>query len=144
MNKREEIKNLLVGFKEEEVEKNEDIKRKLREWHEQWQNTLRNAEKIMMPNLKCASRDDYEQWLWGYLKSGGRPTHYYDYNFNGDDWYKAIADFKTTPLYGAASFQIIVPCGINYCGGERGHINIYFMEDYLCRGGWIPIYADMI
>ena len=94
--------------------------------------------------LRPATRDDYKRWLIGYLRSGGEPTHYYDYKFPEREFYVAVMDFRIQPLYGAFSFSIIVPKGIRFLGGELGHINLFLMDGFRNIGGWVPVYEDMI
>jgi hypothetical protein len=90
--------------------------------------------------LRRATENDYIAWLVGYIRNGGRPTHYYDYKMPLDNFYVAQEDFIMIPLYGSLSINVIVPENVNFLGGELGHCNIYLMKDFKTLGGWIPVY----
>ena len=96
----------------------------------------------LIPLLRKAKVSDYVRWIDGYISSGGEPTHSYDYKFP-DDFYVAKKDFKTIGLCGALAIHIIVPAGIKYLGGDRGHCNIYLMEGYKNIGSFVPIYSNI-
>jgi len=107
----------------------------------------------LFKNLVPASASDYQSWLDGFIRKGGRVTHYYDYGFplgdknitpfNYPSWTIAIADFKMIPLYGSHAVQIIVPRGIKYLGGDIGHCSLYFMDDFKNMGDWVPSYGNV-
>ncbi len=94
-------------------------------------------------NFRNSGLRMYKEWLRGYLENGGKPTHFYNYNFPIDDFRMAKNNFIVIPLHGASSFQIIVPKGITYEGENLGHINIYDMNDFSLKGHWVPIYEDI-
>ncbi|MDO8537243.1 MAG: hypothetical protein Q7R94_03275 [bacterium] len=98
----------------------------------------------LMENLSPASVEDYKRWLRGYLEGGGKVTHVYDYPMSQQDFYVAHKDFKfEKPLYGAQSIKIIVPRGVRFLGGDLGHANLYFEDDYRASSGFVPIFEDI-
>lgn len=56
----------------------------------------------ILPNLRNARSVDYSKWLIGYIESGGKPTHSYNYDLPSD-FYIAIRNFSIVPLYGGNS-----------------------------------------
>jgi hypothetical protein len=67
---------------------------------------------------------EYAAWLTGFMQSGGKPTHFYDYN-TPSNWFTANEDFTVAPLYGSRAINIIVPVGVRFLGGPTGHNKIY-------------------
>lgn len=94
--------------------------------------------------FRSATIDDYVGWLTRWLTAGNRPTHYYDYPFNGRSWLVALRNFETGGECGAAAAEIIVPQGLRHAGGELGHNNLYLHEGPELRGGWVPVYSDPV
>ncbi len=105
----------------------------------------RHFENEIEPKLRPASKGDYEDWLWSYMKKEGQPTNYYDYPFErvAKTMFKAKDDFKMTPLYGAQAIHVIVPEGVKFLGGELGHSTLYFADGHV-EGRWVPVYEDMV
>ena len=68
---------------------------------------------------------EYAAWLTGFMKAGGKPTHFYDYATPLGNWFTALEDFTVLPLYGAMSVNIIVPAGIHLLGGDTGHSSLF-------------------
>lgn len=98
--------------------------------------------KECLPKFRPADSKEYSRWLTGYMKNGGTPTHCYNYNTTNFRFYVALSDFEIVPAYGAASYSIIVPKGIQATGEDMGHCQVYFMDDYTNRGGMVPLFAD--
>lgn len=81
--------------------------------------------KDLLALLRPAQKWEYEAWLTGYLKQGGKVTHFYDYAHPIQNLYTALSNFVVTPLYGALAVNIIVPKGVHLLGGDTGHSNVY-------------------
>lgn len=95
-------------------------------------------------HLVRATKKDYEEWLSGWLETN-EISHYYGYEFKIGDFYVATSDFILKEgFYGASSFQIIVPKGIQYTIEDIGHCNIYDLNNIECFGGWVPCFSDII
>lgn len=93
--------------------------------------------------LRKATKDNYAQWLNGFVKNGGIITHNYDYNFPEDHFYIAWTDGIEIPLFGSMSISIIVPFSINITKTEEhSHNEIYFMDGFKYKGT-VPIYEDI-
>jgi len=100
---------------------------------------------------QSASIEDYVLWLQGYVKRGGRPTHFYDYPFS-----RAGFRYASTPLtvdsdyeYGSSSREIIVARNVatdrtNPTGpfGGWAHTQVYFMHGYRSNKTIVPVYSD--
>jgi len=100
--------------------------------------------KKMLRHLRRASPRDYLGWLEGFLARGGEPTHYYDYPMPSEV-YVATSALDLYPLYGSAAIQIIAPHGIEVRGELGfGHTNIFEMEGYTARGGWVPVWVNTL
>jgi len=102
----------------------------------------------MRKALAKADVTAYRLWLEGYLKKGGKITHYYDYPFSrNDDWYIAIQDVTIYPI---GRFNIIVSQGVKIHFPEGytwrrydGAINFYYIDNYETNSTWIPTYSDI-
>ncbi|MCX6792724.1 MAG: hypothetical protein NTY12_01745 [Candidatus Falkowbacteria bacterium] len=95
--------------------------------------------------LRKATAKDYDAWLDGFFKKGGKQTHYYNYSILQTDYfYVAIKDFSLLkPLRGSSAIRIIVPHGLNFLGGDLGHCTIYFMKDYEIQGHqFVPVFKN--
>ncbi|MBA7700059.1 hypothetical protein ES703_108765 [subsurface metagenome] len=105
----------------------------------------KKVNELLKGKLRQARVKDYKNWLAGFLEKGNKPTHCYEYPLERgmEEWKVACSDFQILPLFGANSLQIIIPKGIKFLGGELGHSNLYFMDDFSCLGGWVPIYSDI-
>jgi hypothetical protein len=98
-----------------------------------------------------AARDQYLEWLAGYVKRGGKPTHFYDYPFR-DFRYAASGTLIVESDYefGANSREIIVARNVearrtNPAGvfGGWAHTGLYFMHGYRTnKPGFVPVYSD--
>lgn len=95
---------------------------------------------------KCriATREDYLEWLSGYLKSFGKITHSYDYMMPMNRWIVVTKDLDLLPLYGAKQYYLIVPKGITVNIVGQGHHKLYYMCDFSHSGGFVPIYKDTV
>lgn len=98
-----------------------------------------------------ATIDQYAAWLRGYIKHGGKPTHFYDYPFK-DFRYAASGPLvvESDYEYGANSREIIVARGVETrrthpAGHFDGwaHTSLYFMHGYRTnKPGFVPVYSD--
>lgn len=91
---------------------------------------------------------DYERWLLPYLDGGGAISHYYGYEYPTSRFVVFTGrELTVTPLFGAASRQIIVPesCQYNVAGSELGHNTVYYWAGGvpLVHGNFIPAYSDI-
>lgn len=68
---------------------------------------------------------EYAAWLTGFMKAGGKPTHFYEYPTPVGGWFTAEQDFVALPLYGALAVNIIVPASVNLLGGDTGHSDLF-------------------
>ena len=120
--------------------------RREREWNMAHDHRKTMAEINEAHNTRHCSPCSYSryiEWLCGFMKKGGKPTHYYIYSGKRiGKWYMAETDFEFRPLYGASAFNLIVPNGI-IVSGDFGHCGIYFMNDYAHIGS-VPVYSDII
>lgn len=139
MNLRDEIQRL----RNLERQRDAEWETRMREQREASDAVAMSFNRDILPNLRRARPNDYKEWLEGYMLAGGKPTHFYDYNLPSD-FYVAIGNFSTMPLYGAQSVNIIVPRHISVTNmNGLGHCNIYFMEDFRMLGSWVPVYNDI-
>lgn len=108
-------------------------------------NEYKRLSKInIFPHIKVASRNDYIEWLHGFLNAGNKPSHFYDYPFDQwENFYIALESFRITPLYGSASINIIVPKGIQITG-DPGHTNLYICDGYRTSMEFVPVFSDTI
>lgn len=99
-----------------------------------------NKEKVTL-GLRKMSIDEYRHWLTGYLKNGGKITHYYDYPFGRQTFYTAMSSGHLTPQYGASSFCVLAPAGVKITSG--GHNNVFHVDGYTTDGGFVPMFSDI-
>jgi len=101
---------------------------------------------ILMARSRPATVSDYKEWLDGFVLRGGRPTHYYDYCFNGWNFIVVLGKEKIwiPDLCGSNSRNIILQAHTKCRHENIGHNNVYFMADFSQIGGWVPVYKDMI
>lgn len=100
---------------------------------------------------QAATVDQYAAWLRGYVKRGGKPTHFYDYPFS-----RARFRYASSPLtvdsdyeYGARGRSIVIASGVltertNPAGAFGGwaHSHLYFMHGYRLNDRFVPVYSD--
>lgn len=99
-----------------------------------------------------AALDQYIAWLEGYVKRGGKVTHFYDYPFS-----RAQFRYASAPLtidsdyeYGARGRSIVVASGVptertrpGEAFGGWGHSRLYFMHGYRTNTDYfVPVYSD--
>jgi hypothetical protein len=99
-----------------------------------------------------ATLDEYVQWLRGYIKRGGSPTHYRDHSFVSGDMRYADADvtIDSDREFGARSRSIILAPGVNAIRTNPhgaffgwGHSKVYSMDRFrLVTGSVVPAYSD--
>lgn len=90
-----------------------------------------------------ATKEDYLLWLEGFLKNKGEITHVYDYPINMTDFIFIEKDFYMSPLYGAQSIGLIIKKGVKCLGGDKGHNELYYMDNFSQKGDFVPIYSDL-
>lgn len=101
---------------------------------------------------ESATLEQYLKWLRGYIRSGGKPTHFYDYPFKNGRFRYARSGTLTIDSdyeYGARSRNIIVASGVK---AERtrpgavfdgwGHTKLYFMRGHRANDTIVPVYSD--
>ena len=106
----EKVKEIRKEAEQEDIDWKKMIEeeRKLRELKiEKFNNECR-------PFLRKASVEEYEDWLIGFMESGGKPSHCYSYDM--PNFYVAIGNFKLFRLCGASAVNIIVPHNIIFSG----------------------------
>lgn len=131
----------------------DDMHRKKREEKAAWQRDQRDIEaaherlmqrfdKEVLPHIRRALPSEYNAWITGFIANSGQPTHCYDYPMSNQSFYIAISDFELLALAGSTSINVIVPKGIKVKSDDLGHCNLYFMDDFTCRGGFVPVFED--
>lgn len=104
-----------------------------------------------MGGFQAATASQYATWLNGYIRAGGRPTHFYGYPFRSANF-----RYATTPVtvdsdreYGTRRRDIIVADGVtthrtNPAGhfGGWAHTKLYFMHGYRTNASVVPVYSD--
>jgi hypothetical protein len=137
-----DLGSVLEDFKREE--KREDEAFLLRQRDSEMDSEARKiyARDLLKGKLRRATVDDYKKWLEGYMRSGKKPTHSYDY-LMPDNFYVVLDNFELEALYGSNAIEIIVPKNVRFLGGELGHINLYFMDGFENKGGWVPVYDNI-
>lgn len=105
---------------------------------------------------RWAKLSDYNLWLKAYLKAGGKPTHYYDYEWSGDEVcyvnkpYYAIPNLNGERMCGSSQRIFIVPKYYNVSTYARklavGHNELYGWENGMpvAVTSWVPVYADTV
>lgn len=84
-------------------------------------------------------------WFAGYIiKSDAKITNYYDYDFLVERFRVLTQDAHITPLYGANSVRLIIPCGVKVTYDDLGHSTLYFMKNYEMVGAYVPSYSNMV
>jgi len=106
---------------------------------------MRTAMSLLEGKIVPARPKDYRKWLKGFVAKGGKITNVYDYPISSDlsDWFVAHRAFEISPLFGASSINIIAQEGVELLGGELGHNEIYFLDNYEHMGSNVPTYTDM-
>lgn len=99
---------------------------------------LRSREDLLSA-MRPAQKWEYEAWLTGYLKQGGKVTHFYNHAHPLKAFYVASTNFTMTPLYGALAVNIVVPKGVHLLGGDTGHCNVY-ITTFFDEGGDAFVY----
>lgn len=100
------------------------------------------VQRLLEGKTRPAAVEDYKKWLVGFLRKGGKPTHYYDYSMPMEDWLVATADFELNSLDGVI-LRIIVSKGVKFKGGDPGRSKLYFMDGFEKQTSWIPFYTDI-
>jgi hypothetical protein len=96
--------------------------------------------RFIMPNLRPATREDYEEWLSAFLSNGGKITHAYDYEMP-NDIFVAKSDTMLNEDGWFSSLKIIVPKGVSVTG-DPGNCNLYHLADASHVGRVVPVYRD--
>ena len=110
-------------------------------WAQEWKQKELEKNEVLL-SLIPARAQDYNFWLNRFLAKGGKVTHQYEYNLP-NDFYVAKSDFTLAAFFGAQSFNIIIPAGIQVLTHDTGHCELFFNEDFTFTGhGWVPQYLD--
>ena len=139
----EVLNQTLDQFKTQQRRRKAESREKHRKMTEKSNKRTKRVQLLLQGKTIRASKKDYEKWLAGYMNQGGKPTNSYDYDMPEDKWFLATKDFQIEALHGSNSLQIIVKSGVIFKGGELGHTNLYFMDDFKLMGGWVPVYRDI-
>lgn len=98
-----------------------------------------------------AAKEQYAAWLRGYIKRGGKPTHFYDYPFSraGFRFASSLLTVDSDYEFGARSRMIVVASGVRTertrpTGpfGGWGHTKVFFMHGYRTNSNVVPVYSD--
>ena len=100
----------------------------------------KSKSKTWIATLRKAAPRDYSLWLDGFLAHGGNVTNTYTYDMP-PDFFVATKNIKITDLYGSSSIGVIVPEGIEVSYDDKGHNNIYYMNNSFAPD-WVPLYTD--
>ena|SRR3989344_345505 len=144
----DKLNSALEEARERERRSSQDWQRELAEQERMSRLAVLRTQEALEGRVRQATREDYQEWLRGFLQKGGEITHVYEYPMSEvlNSWLVAVQDFTLFPLHGARSLQIIVPEGIKFLGDESelGHSAIYFMEGFRkSQGAIVPIYNDI-
>ena len=137
------LNQTLNQFKTQQRRRSLESREEHRKMMEESSKRTKRVKLLLQGKLIKASRNDYKKWLARFMNQGGRPTHSYDYDMPEDDWFVATKDFQIEALHGSDSLQIIVKSGVIFKGGDLGHTNLYFMDDFKLMGSWVPVYSDI-
>lgn len=107
---------------------------------EQEEETERLKTELLFLPLSSATALDYAQWMRGFIKAGGRPSHHYGYNMP-DSFVVAYDSFECPRLCGVFARNIIVPEGVEV--EPNGHCNCFYLKDFTAKGGCVPMYNDI-
>jgi len=117
-----------------------------------WQCEKREHDARHPDTTQPADIEDYVLWLQGYVKRGGKPTHFYDYPVRRADFRYASSTVTVDSdyEYGARSRNIIVANGVTTertrpAGpfGGWAHTHLYFMHGFRTSDPhWVPVYSD--
>ena len=99
-----------------------------------------------------ATVQQYAAWLRGYVRRGGKPTHFYDYPISREGFRYAASTVTVDSdyEYGSSLRHIIVAAGVrtertNPAGPFDGwaHTHMFFMHGYRTnRPTAVPVYSD--
>lgn len=97
-----------------------------------------------------ATLDQYIAWLRGYIASGGRPTHFYDYPFTGFEYATSDIVIDGVSKRGVHGRMIIVPAGLHATTrtGRRssngwGHTKIFCVAGFWTNDpATVPVYVN--
>lgn len=100
---------------------------------------------LIKNHLRPATKQDYENWLLGWIENGN-PVRHLDRNFDNWSMYVAESDFIIIDKYcGSTSISIIVPEHIRFSVVNIGHCSLFCMKDFDCFGtsGIVSSYDDL-
>ena len=102
------------------------------------------ANEFIRKYLIHGNSTDYFMFLDTYIKSGGKVSHHYDYEFRGNRVYIARNICEIFPLYGSSAIMVIMMPGCRVTEGDKGHNNFYSYDDILNQkyASWFPTYSD--
>ena len=109
---------------------------------------LEHFKKILISQRKMipATKEQYINWLVGFLEKGGKITHNYDYPFSKWEtrFFITNGSLSLPPLTGSNSINLIVreEDEVEIIKGSS-HNNIFYMKDY-AKLGIVPSFSDLI
>jgi hypothetical protein len=110
-------------------------------WEADWQRRQHVKDTQLMPKLRPASVAEYAAFVADYLTAGGQIRYVRDSPMRRV--WVAREDFTLPGLCGAAAIDILVPKGIHYLGGDRGHCTLYFADGPSVAGSGVELYSDV-
>lgn len=130
----------LDELRKRKEESDRDWDAKQRRHETEYRERMSEFDVKVRPHLHPASANDFKRWLKGFLDNGGVPRHMYDYP--RDRTYVAHESFEMVPMFGASSLDIIAMKGVKITG-QKGHCNIFYMDNFVCDGT-VSIHIDTI
>ncbi len=122
------------------------------EWYDAESRRADLEQAELLKYCRNATREEYQEWLTGYLRKGGKVTHPREGKFRYGSIKVLVAKPAYIPeLYGANSVDIIVPKNVDLHPNElrrtfhgvSGHNSIFFMRDFVAVSGWVESFADV-
>ena len=91
------------------------------------------------------TRTEYTKWLKWFIANGGKPTHYYDYPFDRQDFILAKQDGRYLGGCGSQSINLIVPEHVtSFTVDAIGHSTIYQYDiDKMKNAHFVPQFEDV-
>lgn len=136
----------------EQIKEMKRIERVKSEWYQrQLGEQIRKAREVadafrrnFLPHLPVALPINYARWLVGFIRNGGQPTHFYDYELPSN-FYLATFSFGLPPLYGSDSVNLIVLPGVQIKYDSLGHSHLFHLSDSSTDGEspFVPVYESL-
>lgn len=102
----------------------------------------RGVPREVLSSVRKASKSEYKKWLKGFLEEGGEIRYDRNREFD-DDYFFALRDFELPHLTGSSSLKIIVPKHVEVEYDDRGHNELFFMEDYTMDAAGAEGFTDL-